>query len=278
MERGNQLQAQYGYKKSVHVQALSLGVFLSLFAYYAIVVFHWDFISKWISSLSFPVLGYVGLTIFAASLKGGMALRIYRIQDSKEKAKRIVILVSFYLAVCLFSIGLLVKISEWLSSLFSGHYWQESHWFWIGLVIFIMFSILGFIIWRMGLLNWKMLQDLKAIPIVSPVFCFGAPVLWSKNLAFANLDAKLISSYSSLSILAGVIFLIYLVAFGVLNHKFSSTPQEMNSGIIDATGNQISSNFVDKNTGTIACLLLFGLGLFFFLLVLVDVLIQISIT
>lgn len=79
------------------------------------------------------------------SMKGGMALRIYRLQNSKEKAKRIVLLVSFYLFISLFSIGLLIKTGEWLSSLFSSNYWQDSHWFWIGLIVFMLFSFLWFV-------------------------------------------------------------------------------------------------------------------------------------
>ncbi len=221
-------------------------------------------------------MGFLLLSLGILGMKGGMALKIYQDQDSIKKAFNAVVLVSTYLCVVFLVIGLSIKLLSWLSVFLNSEYWKRSHWFWESLVLLIIFSLSGIGLWKKNLISWEMLQDIKTIPIVSPVLCFGAPALWSKNIAYASLDSSLIETYSTLLILTGVIFLLYLVVFGLLNHKLSNQIQSNEPIILDANGNLFPTDKKNRTIATSVCFCLFCLGLYIFLVVLVDVLVQLS--
>ena len=266
-------------KKSSQIQIFSFSIFLSLLIYYSIVIFHWEWIVDFAITYSVPFLAYSFLLIAPPIGLKSNFLRIglvYGLQVSRKKAINTVIIISVNLCLFFSIIGSAIKVVSWMSALSVSSYWQYSHWFWVSLVLLIVFGLVGFQLWINEFISWKMLQDLKTIPITSPVFCFGAPFLWSKNLAYASLDSKLISTYSTLSIIAGIIFLVYLIVFSIFNHKFSEAETDKTKVIIlDLNENPINDSSDNKYMrALLICFFILNLGLYIFLLVLIDALIH----
>jgi hypothetical protein len=129
-----------------------------------------------------------------------------------------------------------------------------------------------------GLIRWKLLTDLKAIPIVSPVFCFGGPALWPKNLGYASLDPKSLFIYSTLTIISGTIFLCYLLVFAALNQRFSEKVelQTAHSLLYNAKGQKKDTQGISELNATKFCLLILGAGLFSFLLVIFEIILALA--
>ena len=271
------MRSVYGYIKAFHVRTLSFAVFLAMAFYYAAIAFHWTYIARWLAGLSVPVLGYALLTSFTIAIKGGMFIRIYSRQDRGTKARNAVILVSFYLAIALTTVGAAVWASEWLRDFFSTAYWQSSRWFWISSVLLLIFAILGYVLQTKRLISWNMLQDLKAIPIVSPIFCFGAPVVWANNLAYASLPKEILSIYNTLSISSGALFLAYWVAYAACNHRFGESKGKSTSqGLLRSDGEPLAAPSPTAEVPTWVCLSIFAAALYLFALLLVDVLIRLG--
>lgn len=213
------MQSPYGYVQKFHVRSWTLAVFLALLFYYLVVAFHWEIVLASMESLGFTAASGI-LMLFTFTLKGGMFLSQINARDgSARKAANAVILISLYLVFALSSIGAAVWVASAMRRLIGTTYWTEAHWFWIASVLGVVFIFTGARIHRAELVSWRMLEDLKAIPIVSPIVCFSAPTVWSTNLAFATLPKSQIAVYSSLSIFAGVLFLIYWLAYAILNPK-----------------------------------------------------------
>jgi hypothetical protein len=271
------MPAAYDYTKAFHVRTISFAVFLAMAFYYAAIAFHWPYITAWLSSLSIPILGYALLLSFTVAMKGGMFLRIYSRQDRGTKARNAVLLVSFYLAVALTTVAAAVWVSQWLRTFLSTPYWQSARWFWTSSVLLVAFAILGYVLHSKKLISWNMLQDFKAIPIVSPVFCFGAPVVWANNLAYASLPKETLSIYSTLSISSGSLFLAYWVAYAVCNHRLAET-KDKNSpvGLLGTDGKPLPAAAAPTEVPTWICLSIFATALYLFALLLVDVLIRLA--
>jgi len=266
---------KYRKTNSFHIRIFL--IFLFLTAHYAIIIFHWKLIIEFSTDRGFFFVAVLYLLLIGLISKTRIASYfryVYKKSwiDSFGRIGRI----SLYLVLFFLAAGLSIKIVSWIPILLKTTYWERSHWFWVSLIIFIVFGIGAMVMWEKNLISWKMLQDLKTIPLVSPIFCFGAPVLWTKNLAYASLDPNLISVYSTLSVLAGVIFLAYLTVFGVLNHKFANRVEPNFSVILSADGTPVSADPKNDTIATNICFSLFGIGLYIFVVVLVDVLVHLS--
>lgn len=268
-------------RKSSRMQSLFLAVFLGILVYYGIVIFHWQMVLGMITALPLSAVGviYVASLILTPAITGKLCAksRLLELGASEQESWKFVVRVSFYLLVVLSTIGGSIWFGVWLSKIFKSQYWQDSHWFWVSAIVLLIFGHTFSLMRSSGLISWKMLQDIKAIPIISPVFCFGAPALWSSNLAYASLSRSLISAYSTLSILAGVLFLVYLVAFGVLNHRFSEENKNEEPAILAPDGSRVSEVSRGEVIATNICFAIFGVGLYVFVVVLVDVLVHLSI-
>lgn len=118
-----------------------------------------------------------------------------------------------------------------------------------------------------------MLSDLKAFPIVSPVFCFGGPIFWFKNLEHLSLNASQISIYNTLSIISGIIFLLYLLLFAIFNQRYSKDINRFQNknDIVDSKGNPISGTIEGKNSLIIYSIFgMFCFGFYLFSLTITD--------
>lgn len=271
------MRSYYGYIKAFHVRTLSFAVFLTISFYYAVIAFHWAYITRWLAGLSIPVLGYALLISFTIAMKGGMFIRIYSRQDRGTKARNAVLLVSFYLAIAVTTVSGAVWASQSLRGFFSSGYWQSARWFWTSSVLFIVFAIIGYVLQSKRLVSWNMLQDLKTIPIVSPVFCFGAPVIWANNLAYAKLPKETLSIYNTLSISSGTLFLAYWVAYATFNHRFDKSKDKSTAlGLLRSDGQPLTAAAPNAELPTWICLSVFAAALYLFALLLVDVLMHLT--
>ncbi len=261
----------YGYRESFHLKTLSIGILLTLFVYYLAIVFHWDEIVSTITNRrSFLIWAAIG-GFLPSLLKGGLVFKIYKSQKSLSKAIRAILLISFYLIGLLASVGAIIAIVTWLSTIISKTYWQRTHWFWVSVVLFLLFGYGYLLLRNFGFIKWQILQDLKTLPVVSPIFCFGGPYFWSQNLSYASLDPKLIAIYSTLTIFSGILFLFYLIVYTILNQKFEK-PENNKHKIYISDDTTLDVKTLDEQKATNVCLLIFSIGLYIFLGVILDIL------
>lgn len=264
----------YQYKKSFHLRTLSFALILGLIAYYFILIFHLHEIIRFIEESKISAFFIICLlTSPIIFMKGGLTVHVYRKQNSLKKGLRAMLLLSFYLMILtVISLGIIFS-SKYISKLFSSEYWNKSHFFWISLVLFIVFAYFYFILNRFDLIEWKMLSDLKAFPIVSPIFCFGGPIFWFQNLEHLSLNASQISIYNTLSIISGIIFLLYLLLFAVFNQRYSKDINRFQNkdDIVDSKGNPISGTIEGKKSLIIYSIFgLFCFGFYLFSLTITD--------
>ena len=265
----------YGNRESFHIKSLSIGVLLALVAYYAVIVFHWDEI---INAVTHPHFAIISAAFLPSLIKGGLFFRLYRKQKSISKAIKSVAIITYYLVGIAASAAAIIYLAGLLSRLISSSYWERTHWFWISISLFLILGYAYLLLKNFGLIRWKLLADLKAIPIVSPVFCFGGPVLWSKNLSYASLDPKLLSVYSTLTIISGAIFLCYLLVFAAFNQRFGEkkAADTEHSLLYNAEGQIKVEQRISEPNATKFCLAILGAGLFSFLLVILDIVLALA--
>ena len=90
--------------------------------------------------------------------------------------------------------------------------------------------------------------------MVSPVFCFGAPAFWKKSLADLKLSDPDIRFLGSVSVIAGVLFLIGLLLFFLAKHmrpSSAATPQSGETQLLDVS---LILNFVAFGLLMFVCL------------------------
>jgi hypothetical protein len=168
----------YEREAKYHLRSFSAAVLLVMIAYYVIAAFHlpnpvkvlrsggWTLVVSWYMWV-IVLLGVVA--------KIGILFSFGTTISGPRKLIPALLTVSFYL-VLLGAISLsLALVASKLPSLLTSFYWRKSHWFWIGLLVFLAYGFFGLLIGRFGLFHWQALRNLKAIPVVCPVFCFGGP-------------------------------------------------------------------------------------------------------
>src|SRR5258708_29544426 len=100
--------------------------------------------------------------------KGALVFKIFRADRSFRKALKAAVLVTLYLLLIASLIAVVGSASAWLATRSASTYLARSHWFWVVLFVTLLFFYSYFLLRRFRLIRWRLLQDLKAIPIVSP--------------------------------------------------------------------------------------------------------------
>lgn len=273
-----------GDQNSSKLKALSGAFVLILVAYYAILLFHWNELDR----LKLTILGLLpstmklGVAAIAALLslipillKFIFGSNLYSNRRSVREVVDSIVRISFYVIIIIGLSFVLIFLGKLLISFFSNSYWDSAHFFWVALFIFLILGFAGLLLYKYGLISWQLLDDLKAIPIVSPIFCFGGPAFWSNNLKYASIDPKLITVYNSLSIVAGVIFIVYLALYAIFNQRYKKDDSDLaqENLLLDSSGKQISQNINQNSRKPIYyCVGIFSLGFSLFLFMIVDML------
>lgn len=258
------------------VKSFSTGLLIILIGYYSIVLFHLPnpieiVVRHGLFSRIFAhyLAIFFIFSLFAAGGKSGAIVVGGYLSGKKPNLKQSFISISFFLVGLGATVLSIMLILRFIKKNITRDYWNNSHWFWAGLFVFLFLSYVYIIIRKNGLFIKEALDNLKTIPIISPVFCFGGPVLFSKNLAFANLSQNgLLNVYSILSIIAGIIFLLFLVFYSFL--KTSNQVKDSNKIILP--NNVYSEINSGKNKMLLnSSFITLGIGIFLFLFLLIDV-------
>lgn len=145
----------------------------------------------------------------------------YSPRQSRRPSRRPTILLFSFFIIVIFGTGWFhlseAGIKSWWNNILTSHILTEYH-----VAIFLVPTLLAF-----GTLHYfvsrfghamDFIDDFKSFPLLSPVFCFGAPSFWTKNLSTLGLSSISIKTASVLSFGSGLLFLIGVVLFHVLKN------------------------------------------------------------
>jgi hypothetical protein len=251
----------------------------------AIVFFHlpnpFDLISNY-GIFNSPFLAFIYAWLFFSvgglSVKGGYALSsIYRGTLPKQALKTFIAL-NLYLLIFEGGTFVALALSYYGTRITTSAYFQSTHLFWISIGVFIFFYTIYLQLRRHDLLKWQALTDIKAIPFVSPAFCFGMPLVFKTNMAPVVLDAATYNKYVIMSFASGLIFAIYCALYAVHNHKFSITDAKSSNAFILPTSSDAPSADKEKYAKhvTSICFGLLGCALFLLLVTTLDLIVLLA--
>jgi hypothetical protein len=142
-----------------------------------------------------------------------------------QRAIKVFVGINVYLLIFLSASLVVLAISYFGPRITRTPYFEHSHLFWICVGLSIVFYSIYRRLVEFDWLKWEALSDIRAIPSVSPAFCFGMPVLFKSNIAPIKIDNASFNWYIALSFASGLLFLIYLVYFAINNHAINAGRQ-----------------------------------------------------
>ena len=77
--------------------------------------------------------------------------------------------------------------------------------------------------------KWSALDELKSIPIVSPVFCFTGPFLLKKDVISDAISINQTRIYAFMFFVAGVLFVLFSVGFYAHKAKVDEYRKDVNA-------------------------------------------------
>lgn len=178
--------------------------------YYFAIFLNLTKVLKYISGGTPLIVGYTLMLFLPLGIKTGIL-----VFNKKSKSLKWVAIFSFVI-ISIFSILLLSKsdLSQWGQKFISSGFLNEFHRTIIGVISTMTIYLFYFIVIQNVKLE-EFVENIKALPIVSPVFCFGAPAFWKDSLKGMNLPELEISFLSGISFFAGILFLIGLLIYFV---------------------------------------------------------------
>ena len=185
--------------------------------YYLAIFAHWELFLNWLTSRGILVLPPLSLyvVVFGTSTLVPMGLKVlwvkFRLVSWTSILVFSAIVILSFLVVGILGFSGLRQL--WMSILHSS-YLKQYHCFWLA-VSCVLFYVLLFDLIRQSSRIYRFLDEFKAFPLISPVFCFGAPVFWQKSLAALGLTPGAARSLGVVSFVSGIAFLIALVLFYV---------------------------------------------------------------
>lgn len=178
--------------------------------YYAAIFLNYQSILKDLPGQVLPIVGVSLIFIVPLGVKGGIILH-----NKTKKANLFLSILSITVVVgfSLFTI-FHSDLSIVLHKFVHNGYWEKYHRSIIGLVILLFVYFVYFAL--LDLLNIEtFIESIKNFPLVTPVFCFGAPPFWKKSLSILHISDSEISFLGSISFVSGIIFLIALLLYFV---------------------------------------------------------------
>lgn len=263
----------HAYEKSYNLRISSISFLLVLLIYYAIIIFHVDIQTFERSPILISLISYAPFVLFPLALKGGYFLyRGYKGEPWKMAVKTI-FLMTLYIAIFQGAAVIAITIAEFSSLISASAYYQSYRTLWIAIALFVCFYIVYFWLAHYDLIKWQALNDLKVIPFASPIFCFGMPFIIKNNTSPISLDAATFNKYIILSFFAGLLFIIYILAYAFNNHKITGQAQTISSLIFEGfenTPQQVLDRYV--RSATRLCFGLFGIATYLLVLAILDLL------
>lgn len=257
------------------LKSVSKGLLISLIGYYAIVFFHLpnpiDIIEQqgWFSKAMYHYLAFVSLhSLIGGGYKFAALIGGRWFNGNKPDLKQSFLSLSIVLlgiGSVSISIYLLLRLTQ---NIISEEYWNDSHLFWVILIIFVLFGYFYIILHKFKLLTVEALDNLKTIPIVSPFFCFGGPFLSFKNIGFTNIPETELPIYYIISFSAGAMFLCFLISYSFLKsmNKTSQPKKVIHSIHYFSNKTNEAESFLLKLS-----YIFFGVGMYLLSILLFDI-------
>lgn len=256
------------------LKSFSIGLLISMIGYYAIVLFHLPNPIKLIKSqglmskltIHYMAIFFLFLLLGAGTKFGALLVGGWITKTRPNKA-------AIFMSISIFLVGIgmtllsVLILSEFLSTRVSNSYWKNSHLFWVALLLFLLFSYFSLLLKRYELFTKEALTNLSAIPIISPVFCFGGPYFFGQNLAFKNLPQTLLNIYYTISFSSGIFFVAFLILNAFLRAKTDKNKTSSTSLILP---NQPVGLNKRESKLLIANYLLLGLGAYLLCVLVID--------
>ncbi|MGY6278120.1 hypothetical protein ACW73I_21490 [Methylomonas sp. MgM2] len=150
------------------------------------------------------------------------ALKLGWLRHNKGSWKLILI---YSIPIALITLPVLIVGSGSWRTFLQSSYVANYSWVWFAIGVAATFLLLFSYITKFG--NSKeFLNEFKAIPFASPVFCFGAPAFWTKSLSSFGLTAVEIKIAGAISFFCGVLFILGLILHYLSKHTQSSSMEE----------------------------------------------------
>lgn len=208
----------------------SFAIILVITVYYLIIFAHVDLIIEW-STVFLTALGITFIPTYLFIIAISIAVPVIEfptfliriIATTVDVYKPLVIIFVFLsaifssLLIIPFAFGGWGNFQQVIIKLLLSPYVAEYHSFWIFLVCLIFYSLMFERVRQSGNIL-KFIESFKALPLVSPVFCFGAPSFWNDSLTILGLPTQAIHKINVVSFLSGIAFLLSLILFFVFKH------------------------------------------------------------
>src|SRR5262245_21556828 len=196
---------------ALHLQSFAVAVLLAMIAFYAIAVFHAQAALTWLRANA-PSEGVVYYLAFISAFfliamtgKFGALWLLGPRPTPWRLLRKAFVAVSFYLVFIGSMASACVMLARRLGSFLGSHYWAEAQWFWIALLLFLVFGYVALVLKMYGLYSANVLREIRAIPVVSPLFCFAGPKFFLDNVQKFGVPAGNLRVHAILMVLAGVL-------------------------------------------------------------------------
>jgi len=203
-------------------QFLALSCFLLITVYYTLLTFYGRSMLTAVATqlmLVFPPFVAYSL-VFSLVFILPMYLKRRMVLYSKPPIRSTIVLFSFYVVVIFGSFWFYwskAGIKSAWHSILSSNILAEYHIAIFLIPTLLLLGTLQYCVMRFGN-AMEFIGDFKSFPLLSPVFCFGAPAFWTKSLSSMGLNSASIRIASVLSFCCGLLFVIGIVLFHLLKN------------------------------------------------------------
>jgi hypothetical protein len=220
------------YKPDIHrsLHLVSASFIIVVSAYYLVLIFHIrnpiiSAVREGIfSPISSPIL-YTYLIFIALPLAMKGVYLWKGIHRNNVRGRILSVMYATVAAVAVQGVFLIAMIAgHFGANILESEYYKETRTFWAALGLALAWWGFTWPLRRYRLLEWETLKNLKGVPILSPLFCFGVPALFTTNFAPLSIPTTDKVIFTSLSVLSGFLFAAFLVFLAFHEHRVSEPP------------------------------------------------------
>lgn len=240
------LLATWPKEDSLQLRSFAIGVLLAMSTFYAIVIFHADVALAWVKSaagtkteaFTYNVLLFAAMLILGMTGKFGALWVLGPKADRWKVVKQSLIAVSLYLSFAISSVLTLVFVATHARGLLGSSYWSRSQWFWQTLLVGLLLAFIALLLHSRRLFTHDVLRDLRALPVVCPLFCFAGPKFLLENFEKFGISQSKLRVHSALLIVSGILFLASLAMQAIIRPESSGA--RGSAGLLAADGSPLA--------------------------------------
>ncbi|MCZ6652652.1 MAG: hypothetical protein O7D91_06450 [Planctomycetota bacterium] len=217
--------------------------------YYVLIFGHWNGILRPLITSGFlhapPIIAQiVGMVLFAIPVMG---MKVGWWSGNRARTR---MLVCFSLGIVLLGVAVLFLNRMRWTAILESTYMNDYHGLWIGIIVGGFYLLLFRLVYNARKIG-SFLNDFKAFPIASPVFCFGAPAFWNTSLSSLGLSDAQVAIAGAISFACGIIFVVSLVLYFVSGHLRKSDESTQSSvlvcdNLVAENGNQRNIKLLER--------------------------------